>query len=185
MTDAPDSPRPLTLARVRYPAGTREHAFELWAFTCGRDCTSVVRALTGAGYDPCPTDRQVRRWAVQGAWAEEADRRVAALAPELHRQVDAGLLLAGGEAVAALRGILTGVVKPSVAVVSAAMAVLDRSGHPARTEAVIAHVASPAVPRLTAAELARLSPAERAVLLARLTGQPVALPPPMPDPDCA
>ncbi len=137
MTEAPKSPRIGVLDRGhnnRYDASTRDLAYQLWAFRHGRNAEKVAVELQ----DSCPQldGRTVRRWAVEGAWAELADREIRELAPAIHESNVASLIAGSPEAVQALREVARGDFPASAAGwaaarVKAAEAILQRTGYPA------------------------------------------------------
>jgi hypothetical protein len=83
----------------RYPDSTRELAFEVWAFECGRDATATAArlGLRLARSEPSPDARTVRRWARSGGWHAEADARLRAVAPNLAANTRVLLALAANE----------------------------------------------------------------------------------------
>ncbi len=117
----------------RYGAQTRDLAYQLWAFRHGRNAEKVAAGLQ----DSCPQldGRTVRRWAVEEAWAERADREIRELAPAIHENNVASLIAGSPEAVQALREVARGDFPASAAGwaaarVKAAEAILQRTGYP-------------------------------------------------------
>lgn len=118
----------------RYDASTRDLAYQLWAFRHGRNAEKVVTDLQIS----CPQldGRTVRRWAVEGEWADRADREIRDLAPAIHESNVTSLIAGSPEAVQALREVARGDFSAAAAGwttarVKAAEAILQRTGYPA------------------------------------------------------
>ncbi len=119
---------------TRYDPETRELAYQLYAFKHGRNAEAVAREL-GADEGKCPglEGRTVRRWAVEGGWADRADREIRELAPAIHAANVASLIAGSAEAVQAVREIQRGEFRdPQHAAVrlKAAEITLNRTGYP-------------------------------------------------------
>ncbi len=122
--------------------------------------------------DSCPQQdgRTVRRWVVEGAWAERADREIRELAPAIHESNVASLIAGSPEAVQALREVARGDFPASAAGwaaarVKAAEAILQRTGYPAAVKVAPADVPSAGdSPDYAALSMAELIERQRRIL---------------------
>lgn len=76
--------------RRGYPGrsrSTRDLAFQLWLFECGRDCVAVADALG------LPA-RNVQRWAKRDDWPGKADQLLVSVMPDLLKQTATNFRLA-------------------------------------------------------------------------------------------
>ena len=138
MDDHPSgNPTPLFPSHTgtRYDASTRDLAYQLWAFTHGRNASSVAVAMQRE--HPNLDERTVQRWAKDGAWAGRVRADVRALAPAIHEAIVVDLIAGAQEAAAYVRAVVRGD-DPSVVHqtrVTAALGLLDRAGFAVRKDA--------------------------------------------------
>lgn len=147
----------------------RELAYQLWAYTCGRNATKVARVL-GEDHDAPVPVRTVQYWASADRWGDRVREDLASIAPDLHQTIVSELILGAVESARLLRRSvgddLPGSERPDKVQVQAAFGLLDRAGYsplgrvsPVQPEAPALVASLPDLAGLPLAEVERLEQA--------------------------
>lgn len=115
----------------RWNDETRELAYQLWAYTCGRNATRVQRVLEQE-HDAVVPVRTIQHWAASDRWGERVRDDLSAIAPDLHQTIVSELILGAVESARILRrsvGDASSDERPDKTQVMAAFGLLDRAGY--------------------------------------------------------
>lgn len=114
----------------RWPDEVREMAYQLWAYTCGRNAARVCAVLADEHGHEVPL-RTVQHWASDGSWSDRVREDLSSIAPDLHQTIVSELILGAVESARLLRrsvGDHAGD-RPDKVQVTSALALLDRAGY--------------------------------------------------------
>ena len=122
-----------TTDKIIWPAETKEYAFQLWAYICGRNAGAVARKLREENLLPremphVRVQETVAHWAKRYNWRLRVTHDFAMIAPDLHDQLAQEIILGARSSVAHLRHVVDGETKPDGNRIRAALGLLDRAG---------------------------------------------------------
>lgn len=117
------------IRQEQWPDHVRELAFEVWAFRCGRSIPRTVERLASDEYSLPVPRRTVADWVTRYSWDQEADNRLASIAPALRLRRGLTVDAASLDGSYALARILSGDTDASVQeVIAAAKVIFDAAG---------------------------------------------------------
>lgn len=150
----------------RWPDEVRELAYQLWAYTCGRNAVRVCAVLADEHDAPVPL-RTVQHWASSEGWSDRVREDLSSIAPDLHQTIVSELILGAVESARLLRrsvGDHEGE-RPDKVQVTSALALLDRAGYSPLGRVAPVQPATPpasaALPDLAALPLDQVEALER------------------------
>lgn len=143
----------------------RELALEVWAFRAGRSVSRTATVLAGEPYNLPISERTLRDWVNRYGWDQEADNRLAAIAPALRLRRSLVIDAATLDAAYGLARIVAGDAGGTVGeYVQAARLLLDAAG----VTGLASRAGTQAARAASGSGVPRLSDEQRAALQARL-----------------
>lgn len=108
----------------------RELAYQLWAYTCGRNATRVARVIAEEHGSTVPA-RTIQYWASTDGWSSRVRDDLSSIAPDLHQTIVSELILGAVESARVLRRSVgdSDIDRPDKNQITAAFGLLDRAGY--------------------------------------------------------
>lgn len=112
---------------------TKEYAYQLWAYICGRNAGAVARRLREENMLPremphVRVQETVAHWAKKYEWRLRIKSDFKVIAPDLHDMIAQEVILGARESVEYLRKVVGEPGKHDANRVRAALALMDRAG---------------------------------------------------------
>lgn len=114
----------------RWTDEVRELAYQLWAYTCGRNATRVARVMEDE-HDVSVPVRTIQHWAATDDWSTRVRDDLSSIAPDLHQTIVSELILGAVESARVLRRSVgdSDADRPDKNQITAAFGLLDRAGY--------------------------------------------------------